>query len=670
MTGRALSHYRVIEEIGRGGMGVVYRAHDVRLNRDVALKVLPAGLVADPERRQRFVQEARAAAALNHPHLAVIYEIDEVNGETFIAMELLDGEKLSDILADGALPLPRAIELAVEMAEGMARAHEHRVVHRDLKPSNVMVSGEGHAKIIDFGLAKLLEERGTDSKADPRDADTRTSLETEAGLVMGTVAYMSPEQARGLRIDHRTDVFSLGVVLFQMVTGRRPFEASSPIDTLSAVLRDSPPRLSIAAVSAETVAALQQILDKCLAKDRSERYQGMADLVVDLRAVRRLLESGSGGPFQRLARPSVTKSAGASRRLRAAVAAVAGLTVLGLAAIAIYPRSVSLDPEDRRSAQPPAVPRRSVAVVGFKNLAGRADVAWLSTALAEMITTELAASETLRTIPGENVSRMKLELALVEAESYAPDSLARIRRHLGADLVVLGSYVTVGAAGAARTRVDLRLQDSRDGQTIAQVSESGMETELLDIVSRAGRRLRDALGLDALAPAAIERVRASQPATAEAARLYAEGLSRLRRFDTLAARELFERTVAADPRFPLAHLALARAWSALGYDQRARLAATRAFELVDGLPREERLSIEGAYREMTRSWKEAIEIYLSLVTFFPDNLEYSPAARERAERGGTREGRVGDSGRAEDDAGFASRRSHWSRRGISARARV
>jgi serine/threonine-protein kinase len=201
-------------------MGIVYRAVDIKLNRQIALKVLPPELVADPERKRRFIQEARAAAALDHPHIAMVHEIDEADGVTFIALELIEGEKLRDLMATGSLSPTRSLELAVEVAEGLALAHERGIVHRDIKPANIMVTREGHAKIIDFGLAKLVEPLVGDAS----DVETALRRETEAGVVMGTVSYMSPEQARGDKVDHRSDVFSFGVVLYEMLAGNLPFQ--------------------------------------------------------------------------------------------------------------------------------------------------------------------------------------------------------------------------------------------------------------------------------------------------------------------------------------------------------------------------------------------------------------------------------------------------------------
>ena len=271
--GQSLSHYEIKSLISRGGMGIVYRALDVNLGREVALKLLPPSLVADPERRRRFVQEARTAATLVHPHVAAVYEIAQAGDVTFIAMELIRGETLGALLSRGRLTPVRALELATEVAEGLACAHERSIVHRDLKPGNIMVTGDGHAKIIDFGLAKLTESSTPAADIGP--------LPTAAGRVMGTEAYMSPEQARGLPVDQRSDIFSFGIVVHEMLTGARPFIGASDLDTLHAILHAPAP--PIEALPVDTP-AVQRVLDLCLAKDLQGRYSSMQDVIADLRA--------------------------------------------------------------------------------------------------------------------------------------------------------------------------------------------------------------------------------------------------------------------------------------------------------------------------------------------------------------------------------------------------
>ena len=282
MLGRTLSHYKVLEEISRGGMGVVYKAIDLKLNREVALKLLPWELVSDPERKRRFVQEAQAAAALKHPNIGVVYEIDEQDGEDFIAMELIEGEALADIAKRGALPAERVLHIGVQVVEGLAHAHESGIVHRDVKPGNILVDKDGHIKIIDFGLAKLLEP--TKSADTDTDIETAIRAQTQAGQVMGTVAYMSPEQARAQDVDHRSDLFSFGIVLFELLTGKLPFQGASGVETLNIILKDPAPPVP-------GDPELQRIVHRCLEKDADDRYQTAKDLLSELRRFSRHSDS-------------------------------------------------------------------------------------------------------------------------------------------------------------------------------------------------------------------------------------------------------------------------------------------------------------------------------------------------------------------------------------------
>ncbi len=288
MTPRKLSHYEIREELSRGGMGIVYRALDVKLEREVALKVLPPDLVKNEVRKRRFVQEAKLASALKHPNIAVIYEIDDAEDTTFIAMELIEGSKLSDLLARERPSISRATAMAVEILEGLSSAHEKGIVHRDLKPANLMVTENGHIKIIDFGLAKLVE-RVSDADSD---AHTKVKGDTQEGQVLGTVAYMSPEQARGVTVDHRTDLFSVGIVFYEMLTGEAPFHGSSAVETMSAIINQPAPPVS-RSVKGPLAEALSRIVARCLEKDPEDRYQTAKDLLSEVRRVKRDSESGA-----------------------------------------------------------------------------------------------------------------------------------------------------------------------------------------------------------------------------------------------------------------------------------------------------------------------------------------------------------------------------------------
>jgi DNA-binding winged helix-turn-helix (wHTH) protein/tetratricopeptide (TPR) repeat protein len=270
-------------------------------------------------------------------------------------------------------------------------------------------------------------------------------------------------------------------------------------------------------------------------------------------------------------------------------------------------------------------PRRSVAVLSFKNLSGDAQEAWLSTALSDWLTTELTAGEQVRAIPAESIARMRIELALPDVESLGADSLTRIRKNLGTDYVVAGSYAALGAMSEGQIRLDLHLQDTRSGETVAAISESGTEAHLLDLVSRAGEHLREKLGIRAVTSEEAAEVAIALPSNPQTTKLFSEGLAKLRVFDTLAARNLLLKAVAAEPEYALSHAALASAWEQLGYDEKAQAEAKKAYDLSSSLSRAERLLVEARYRETSRDWGKAIEIYRALFDFFPDNLDYGLA---------------------------------------------
>jgi tRNA A-37 threonylcarbamoyl transferase component Bud32 len=290
MIGQNLKNYVVEEMLGKGGMGVVYRARDSRLHRNVALKVLPPELVRNEERRRRFVQEARAASVVNHPAIAQIYEIEEEGDTAFIVMEFVDGSTVRQLVTRGELDTPSALEVAIQVGDALARAHEAGIVHRDIKSDNIMVTRDGHPKILDFGLAKLLDLSGGEADAATR---AETLAMTQAGVVLGTVSYMSPEQARGLPADRRSDVFSFGVVLYEMLAGKVPFAGQSALDTMHAIAFDASQPLS--SIRTDLPFSLQRIVDRCLQKKPEDRYQDMREAVTELKAARRELESGVSG---------------------------------------------------------------------------------------------------------------------------------------------------------------------------------------------------------------------------------------------------------------------------------------------------------------------------------------------------------------------------------------
>jgi Tol biopolymer transport system component/tRNA A-37 threonylcarbamoyl transferase component Bud32 len=338
MIGRTLSHYEITEKLGEGGMGVVYKARDTHLNRPVAIKVLPQEKVADAERTRRFVQEAKAASALNHPNIVTIYDVDQVGEVNFIAMEFVEGKPLSELIPQNGMSLNDTLKYSIQIADALARAHERGIVHRDLKPGNVMVSTRGLVKILDFGLAKLTEAvTADDSEA------TRTSAapKTEVGTVVGTAAYMSPEQARGHKVDARSDIFSFGAVLYELVTGRRAFPGDSPMGTIAAVINQEP--IPARQFAGERSLQIEGIIERCLRKDPERRWQDFTNLRVALEDLKPGSDSGRLETKSPPAPPTAKR-----RRLLLPVAAALALVLVG-AAVWI-PRL--LDPSEGRPEQP------------------------------------------------------------------------------------------------------------------------------------------------------------------------------------------------------------------------------------------------------------------------------------------------------------------------------
>ena len=290
VAGRTLKNYRLDRLLGQGGMGMVYRAYDTRLHRPVAVKLLSTELTADEERKQRLLQEARAAARISHPTIAQIFNVDEEEGATFIVMELVEGKTVRELVQNRELDLLGTIDVALQIAEGLARAHEQGIVHRDIKPANVMLTPDARVKILDFGLAKLLDRGKGPGPTGTLVLDEAQVAQTQSGMVMGTPAYMSPEQVRGVPVDSRADIFSLGVLLFEMATGRSPFQRENFMDSLHAVAFDEAPPMN--SLQAHIPDGLQRIVSRCLKKRPEDRYPDARLLVEDLRLLRRDTAAG------------------------------------------------------------------------------------------------------------------------------------------------------------------------------------------------------------------------------------------------------------------------------------------------------------------------------------------------------------------------------------------
>ena len=629
LVGRTLSHYEILSEISRGGMGVVYRARDVRLNREVALKVLPPDLVADPARRARFVQEAQAASSLEHAHIAVIHEIDEVDGISFIAMELLRGEQLSDLIARGPVPAGRALDLAVEIAEGLARAHDKAVVHRDLKPGNVMLTEDGHAKIIDFGLAKLVDALSGDP-AGP----TVIKNETDPGMVLGTVTYMSPEQARGGRVDHRTDVFSFGLLLHEMLTGHPPFRGSSGIDTMHAILHSPVPALPALGptVTVEAAADVQRILEKCLAKDPAERYQGMRDIIVDLRAARRRLESTGTVPVSTTGALDGAAPRGASTRETVVDARKymygAALLVLGLAGVGLL--------RSRGTPGAPVTPsdKPSVAVLYFENNTGNPQLDWMRTGLTDMLVTDLSQSPDVEVLGSDRLVQILGDMKRLDDRQISFDTVQQIAKRAGVKTVLLGSYVKAGDT----IRINVKLQDAGTGRIVSSERvEAANESSLFSTVDDLTKRIKNRflpgnvdptkalistrVATEAPAPPSLDRdLTDVSTSSIEAYRYYVQGVDLHNRSRELEAIPLLEKAVKTDPSFAMALLKLAVTEGNLGHPLKSDEYSKRALEHLDRLTPRERYYIEGFYySNKSDQLSRAIEAYKKAIDLYPDH---------------------------------------------------
>ncbi len=434
---------------------------------------------------------------------------------------------------------------------------------------------------------------------------------------MGTSGYMSPEQVRGLPADRRSDIFSFGAVLYEMLSGRRAFARETAAETMTAILKEEPPEFSAIGISMPP--DLERIVRHCLEKNPEERFQSARDLIFGLASASITAVSGTA-PRAEPGSAAGPASKPGRRRISPALltAGLAAAVLVGLALLIAYRARPRSAPSPTTAKSVPHA-RRSIAVLGLRNLSDRHEADWLSTALAAMVTAELSAGEQMRIVPAENVARRRLTPA---TGALSAETLGTMRNDLDADEVVLGSYVAIPAPGGEQIRLDVLVQDTGSGETLAAVSETGTESDLFRLVSAAGQILRLKLGLAGRTDVEAAAVAAALPRNPAAARLYAEGLDRLHRGEASAARDLLLRATAAEPGFALAHSALSEAWVTLGYDARAEDEAGKAVERSEGLSREERLGVQAQRAQARKKWDEAVQLYQALWTWFPDDIEY------------------------------------------------
>ena len=557
MIGTTLSHFQITAKLGEGGMGEVYRATDTKLGREVAIKVLPAEMATDPDRLERFQREAKALAALDHPNIVSVYSVEEADGIYFLAMGLAEGQPLGELIPAAGMERGLFLDIAVQLADALSAAHEKGVVHRDLKPANVMVTPEGRVKVLDFGLAKLMHEQGTLD-------NTRLATEalTQEGLVMGTVPYMSPEQVEGKTVDPRTDIFSLGILLYEMLTGERPFAGDSVAGLMSAILKDTP--RAVDESRSDLPRHLERVILRSLEKDPQDRYPTARDIHAELKTLRHEVELS-----QVTGRAPAAPSGTSSRRRWALAGAVLLAMVLGSMVVGRFLRT------DREEEATAAVDK-SIAVLPFTNMSGDPEQEYFGDGIAE---------EILNALDGIQDLRVAARTSAFSFKGTGTD-VRTIGEKLGVAHVLEGSVRTSGD----RLRINAQLINASDGFRLWSETFDRDLTDVFAVQEEIARAIAEALTVELAVADATHQFVETGTDNLEAYNDYLRGNFRMGGlYDypaLLDAIRDFERAVEADPDFADAWGALAMAYSNLHIwstfdDVAAPLerAVTRALEL-------------------------------------------------------------------------------------------
>jgi eukaryotic-like serine/threonine-protein kinase len=592
MTGRHIGRYEVGRLIGAGGMGEVYAARDVELGRDVALKI---GSDTDLEAQVRLRREAQHASQLNHPNICTIHEVGAFDGEPYIVMEYVEGERLSDVVPRDGLDIERLFRFGVQIADGLAHAHLHGVTHRDLKSDNVVITPDGRAKILDFGLAQRLEPHHLKELSE----SSATFPAGAADKVMaGTLSSMAPELLRGGQADERSDIWSLGVLLYQMAAGARPFSGATGFELSGAILHQPPPPLPDRVPS-----ALQSIVRRCLAKDPRERYQQAGE-------VRSALETEQS---------ALLKLRPAGMRPAAMRTAVAALGVLFAIAVVLAIWWYQAQPNKASLGIGPSG-RPAIAVMQFENVAGNEDVAWMSRGVPNMLLTGLAQTRGLDIVSGQRVHEVIRQTGWDSLESLDRSQITDVARRAGAGAIVVGSIVKAGS----EIRIDAQLEDLSSGRVLAADSVRG--TDLFALVDQLAARIRDEVGFDDAG--AMRHVADVSTSSLEAYRFYSEGLTAYNNTRASDARNLFEKAVAIDPTFAQAYVHLALVSDHDGMTSDVDRYAAKAAEHADRLDERQRLLLRAVVARSAGKSEEALQAINEVIGKYPDTEEaYAIACR-------------------------------------------
>jgi serine/threonine protein kinase/Tfp pilus assembly protein PilF len=593
MIGQTISHYNILEKLGEGGMGVVYKAEDTKLDRLVALKFLPKQFSINEDEKKRFIHEAKAAASLDHPNICAVYEIGETeDGQMFIAMAYYDGETLKDKIKKGPLKLDEALDIAIQVAEGLNKAHKKDIVHRDIKAANIMMTNDGVAKIVDFGLAKLKGQ---------------TKL-TKEGTTLGTVAYMSPEQTTGEETDHRSDIWSLGVLLYEMVTGQLPFKGEYEQAIMYAIMNEE--QEPVTGLRTGVSMDLEKIINKALVKDPSDRYQHVDDMMVDLRKLKK-----DSKPEVSISRKKTSPEITLKGSRKVLILGSIFIATIIIAGYFIFKgKSESKMPVIEPGEKP------SIAIVYFENNTGDEKLDYWRSALAELMITDLSQSKLINVLPGDRLFGILKKLNLLESKKFSTEDLLKVAAHGKTNHIIRGNYIKIGE----NFRINIMIYKADSGDLINSLTvECREEKNVFSKVDEVTKKIK--LNFD-LSEQEITKdidrdIGTITTSSLEAYKNYITAGKLYQNGNWRKAIPYYKRAIAIDPRFATAYRSLAMASYNIGDFNAMKRYVKKSFELSDRISDRERYRNQAEfYLNVENNDKKAMAAYKKLLEFYPEDL--------------------------------------------------